>query len=51
MKTLWTALFLLTVQLFTAQENEVYADGVFNFEENKTRKYLQIGQESEKNLE
>lgn len=38
MKTLWTALLLLTVQLFTAQENEVYADGVFNFTENKNQK-------------
>lgn len=38
MKTLWTALFLLTLQLFTAQENEVYADGVFNFTENKNQK-------------
>ncbi len=38
MKTLWTALLLLTVQLFKAQENEVYADGVFNFTENKNQK-------------
>lgn len=38
MKTLWTALLLLTVQLFTAQENEGYADGVFNFTENKNQK-------------
>ncbi|RXM49686.1 MULTISPECIES: SH3 domain-containing protein [unclassified Chryseobacterium] len=38
MKTLWTALFLLTLQLLTAQENEVYADGVFNFTENKNQK-------------
>lgn len=38
MKTLWTALFLLMLQLFTAQETEVYADGVFGFEENKTQK-------------
>jgi uncharacterized protein YgiM (DUF1202 family) len=38
MKTLLTALFLLTLQLFTAQENEVYADGVFNFTENKNQK-------------
>lgn len=38
MKTLWTALFLLMLQLFTAQENEVYADGVFNFTENKNQK-------------
>ncbi|MGE8555342.1 MAG: SH3 domain-containing protein [Chryseobacterium jejuense] len=38
MKTLLTALFLLTVQIFAAQENEVYADGVFNFTENKNQK-------------
>ncbi len=38
MKTLWTALFLLTLQFFAAQENEVYADGIFGFEENKTQK-------------
>lgn len=38
MKTLWTALFLLMLQFFTAQENEVYADGVFGFEDNKTQK-------------
>ncbi|WP_160138500.1 SH3 domain-containing protein [Chryseobacterium sp. c4a] len=38
MKTLLTALFLLTLQFFTAQENEVYADGVFNFTENKSQK-------------
>ncbi|WP_347216324.1 hypothetical protein [Chryseobacterium sp.] len=38
MKTLWTALFLLMLQFFTAQENEVYADGVFNFTENKSQK-------------
>jgi hypothetical protein len=38
MKTLWAALCVLTLQLFTAQENEVYADGVFGFEENKTQK-------------
>lgn len=38
MKTLLTALFLLMLQLFTAQENEVYADGVFNFTENKNQK-------------
>jgi hypothetical protein len=34
MKTLWTALFLLTLQ-FSAQENEVYADGVFNLKKIK----------------
>lgn len=38
MKTLLTALLLLMLQLLTAQENEVYADGVFNFTENKTQK-------------
>lgn len=38
MKTLLTALFLMALQLFTAQENEVYADGVFNFTENKNQK-------------
>lgn len=38
MKALWTALLLLMLQFFTAQENEVYADGIFSFEENKTQK-------------
>ncbi|MGG1923804.1 SH3 domain-containing protein [Chryseobacterium sp. NRRL B-14798] len=38
MKALWTALLLLMLQFFTAQENEVYADGIFGFEENKTQK-------------
>ncbi|MCJ7932770.1 MAG: SH3 domain-containing protein [Chryseobacterium sp.] len=38
MKTLLTALILLTVQLFAAQENEVFADGVFSFEDNKPQK-------------
>lgn len=38
MKTLLTALFLLSLQLFAAQENEGYADGVFNFTENKNQK-------------
>ncbi|RQO42653.1 SH3 domain-containing protein [Chryseobacterium sp. KBW03] len=38
MKTLWTALFILMLQFFTAQENEVYADGIFGFEENKAQK-------------
>nr|WP_315035496.1 SH3 domain-containing protein [uncultured Chryseobacterium sp.] len=38
MKTLWTALFLLILQFFAAQESEVYADGIFGFEENKTQK-------------
>ena len=38
MKNLLTAFFVLLLQFFTAQENEVYADGVFGFEENKTQK-------------
>lgn len=38
MKALWTALFLLTLQFFTAQENEAYANGIFGFEENKNQK-------------
>ncbi len=38
MKTLWTALLLLTLQFLTAQQSEVYADGVFGFEDNKTQK-------------
>lgn len=38
MKTFLTALFLLMLQLMTAQENEIYADGVFGFEENKAQK-------------
>lgn len=38
MKALWTALLLLMLQFFTVQENEVYADGIFGFEENKTQK-------------
>lgn len=38
MKTLWTALFLLMLQFFGAQENEAYADGIFGFEENKAQK-------------
>lgn len=38
MKTLWTALFLLMLQFFAAQENEAYADGIFGFEENKAQK-------------
>lgn len=38
MKTLWTALFLLMLQFFAAQENEAYADGIFGFEENKVQK-------------
>lgn len=38
MKTLWTALFLVMLQFFAAQENEAYADGIFGFEENKAQK-------------
>ncbi|MBL3547578.1 SH3 domain-containing protein [Chryseobacterium sp. KMC2] len=38
MKTLWTALLLLMLQFFSAQENEVYTDGIFGFEENKSQK-------------
>ena len=38
MKTLWTALLLLMLQFFAAQENEAYADGIFGFEENKVQK-------------
>jgi len=39
MKSLFTALFLFTLQFFSAQEEEtVYANGIFNFEENKTQK-------------
>lgn len=38
MKTLLTALLLLMLQFFTAQENEIYADGIFGFEQNKTQK-------------
>ncbi|KXH79695.1 SH3 domain-containing protein [Chryseobacterium kwangjuense] len=39
MKSLLTVLFLMVLQLFSAQEeNEVYPDGVFGFEENKTQK-------------
>ncbi|MBV8328404.1 SH3 domain-containing protein [Chryseobacterium sp.] len=38
MKTLLTALLILMVQLFAAQDNEAYADGIFGFEENKTQK-------------
>ncbi|MCU7618558.1 SH3 domain-containing protein [Chryseobacterium sp. PBS4-4] len=37
MKSFLITLFLFVVQIFSAQE-EVYANGVFNFEENKTQK-------------
>jgi len=39
MKTLFTVLILFTVQLLSAQEDDdVYANGVFSFEENKIQK-------------
>ncbi|MEC5173753.1 SH3 domain-containing protein [Chryseobacterium nepalense] len=39
MKTLLPVLFLFTVQIFSAQEGDYdYANGVFQFEENKTQK-------------
>lgn len=39
MKTLFSVLFLLLVQIFSAQEEDYdYANGVFHFEENKTQK-------------
>ncbi|SDQ11956.1 SH3 domain-containing protein [Chryseobacterium soldanellicola] len=37
MKSFFTVLFLLIIQIFSAQE-EVYANGIFNFEENKAQK-------------
>jgi hypothetical protein len=37
MKSLFTIVFLLIIQIFSAQE-EVYANGIFNFEENKAQK-------------
>lgn len=37
MKSLFTVFFVFVLQLFSAQE-EVYANGVFGFEENKTQK-------------
>ncbi len=42
MKTFFTALFLLTVQFLFAQE-EIYTDGIFNFEENKPQKIFTAG--------
>lgn len=39
MKSFFTVLFLFIVQIFSAQEEDyVYANGVFSFEENKTQK-------------
>jgi hypothetical protein len=39
MKTLFTVLFLCILQIFSAQEEDmVYANGVFHFEDNKTQK-------------
>ncbi|WP_292010281.1 SH3 domain-containing protein [Chryseobacterium sp.] len=44
MKSLFALLFLFSLQLFSAQEEEsVYADGVFQFEENKTQKVFTDG--------
>jgi hypothetical protein len=37
MKSFFTVLFLLIIQTFSAQE-EIYANGIFNFGENKTQK-------------
>ncbi|WP_295220965.1 SH3 domain-containing protein [uncultured Chryseobacterium sp.] len=42
MKTFFTALFLLTVQFVFAQE-EMYADGIFNFDQNKPQKIFTAG--------
>jgi len=39
MKTLFTVLFLFILQVFSAQEEDmVYANGIFHFEDNKTQK-------------
>lgn len=39
MKTFFTILFVVVVQIFSAQEDDyAYANGVFDFEENKTQK-------------
>lgn len=44
MKTLLPILFLFTVQIFSAQESDYdYANGVFQFEENKTQKIFTDG--------
>ncbi len=42
MKTFFTVLFLLTLQLLSAQQ-EVYANGIFSFEENKPQKIFTDG--------
>jgi hypothetical protein len=42
MKTFFTALFLFAIQFLFAQE-ERYADGIFNFEENKPQKVFTAG--------
>ena len=42
MKTFFTALFLLIVHLLSAQE-EAYANGIFNFEENKAQRIFTGG--------
>lgn len=38
MKHLFTILFLCIVQIFSAQEDDGYPNGIFNFEENKVQK-------------
>lgn len=38
MKSLFAVLFLFIIQFFSAQEEDLYVNGVFNFEENKTQK-------------
>ncbi|CAA7194702.1 SH3 domain-containing protein [Chryseobacterium potabilaquae] len=38
MKSLFTILFLSLIQIFSAQEEYTYANGIFQFEENKTQK-------------
>ncbi|WP_419868462.1 SH3 domain-containing protein [Chryseobacterium sp. CT-SW4] len=43
MKCLFTVLFVFVLQGFSAQEENMYADGVFRFEENKTQKIFTDG--------
>lgn len=38
MKTFLTTFFLCLINLISAQENEIYANGVFHFEDNKTQR-------------
>lgn len=38
MKTFLTTIFLCLIQIISAQENEIYANGVFGFEEHKTQR-------------